>query len=419
MSHKMSKSHLEHFVVHSILVLVLGSCNSEVAVTPTDNIWGVGILPTASPPTQVSTSTPSLIHIASSTVLPTQAPTITNPMELPEPTPAPAVVEFWDDSYSFQMTSEAVGWGTTWLKGENWIEAILRTTDGGLNWQDVSPTIIDDLNQDLEDFFILDDNHAWAITESPADEFEHDLIVWSTQNGGHSWWKQASWHFSKRQEAVSVSFENAQHGLVRVTMDVAAGTLYIQPFKTSDGGLHWQKLSPTTEANFPSVPAGLPPPPDVPDLSFMDCLEELQTFFSAQEGIFQILCWRGLFIYHTYDGGQTWNVPVYREFPISLIDFVDIDNGWYVAYVETNPPNRAFYVTHDAGKTSSEIMPVINNGTTYDIPGDTAEAIAHFDFIDLKTGFAVFDGGDNSVILKTTDGGYTWNAWVPHLLPAR
>jgi photosystem II stability/assembly factor-like uncharacterized protein len=400
--------------------------------------------------------------------------------EIPEPTPDPAMFTF--DENSFQMLSETLGWGTITLPPDWWTgtKHIVHTIDGGLNWQDVLPPTTDELQdyfildgdhawaftgtyespgyffrawstqnggqtwQDisppttdkLRDFFILDRDHAWILTETPADASEHFLSVWSTQNGGQTW-KQATMPFSWNAGEVYVLFEDSQHGSVTLA-EVAAGTAIVQLYKTSDGGLSWQELPKTViKAHELVLPEGLPPAPDGVELSANACLfsNQSQTFFTAQEGIFQIICSGDFLIYHTHDGGQTWELIAYRQgFVVSsLIDFVDMNNGWYVTIQDptnippseslTNTEGPALYVTHDGGRTLREIIPIINiSGGAYDqlFRVTPTEALGDFNFIDLKTGFAMADPlyYDYSVILKTTDGGYTWKGWVPHLLPA-
>ena len=410
----MSNSRLKHFVVHSILVLALVSCTSQAANSPTAIFVATALEATA---TAVAP-----IQIPTWTSIPMQASTITNPTELPEPTADPTMFAF----DSFHMTSETAGWGTTTLpdtQGEIWTQHIVHTRDGALNWQDVSPTII----ENLKDFFILDDDHAWILTETYWDSPKHILSIWGTQDGGQTW-QQAIVPYFRWPEVTYMTFEDTQHGLVEVLTEPKG---VYQPFKTSDGGMHWEVLpSTTTNLRTQKRPSSLPPAPGVPELptNWRDCSPyyDSRTFFSAQEGIFQVLCSENLLIYHTHDGGQTWDTPAHRGdlLTASLIDFVDMNNGWYLA-TEDNPSNLkglAFYVTYDGGKTSSEIIPVIIISETHDLPYNPAETLGNLNFMDQKTGFAVTTVGfytdSNSVILKTTDGGYTWNGWVPHLLPA-
>jgi photosystem II stability/assembly factor-like uncharacterized protein len=365
--------------------------------------------------------------------------TSTSPsLELPEPTPDPAAFDF----ESFQMITETVGWATAALpdsQGENWTGRILRTGDGGLNWQDVSPPT-KDINLNYSgNFDYVDGDHAWVLTQLYGDDPQYILSVWITRDGGRTW-KQSIVPYSARPVGAYMTFDDPLHGLVEVVKDQGAGTGFILPYKTSDGGLSWQEL-PQEEVSRADIkpPDGLSLALDGTELNANTCLgyDQSQTFFSALEGVFQFRCADYLFISHTYDGGQTWETPTYRRYLLftSLVDFVDMNNGWYRAQEDTGriPPEEsltntvgaALYVTHDGGKTSSEIVPIISiSGAQYDIRDllidSPADALGNLHFIDLKTGFALTDHPDfdYSVLLKTTDGGYTWNGWVPHLLPA-
>lgn len=416
----MAKSWFKHFVMNSILALVLGSCNSQVANFPTATFTATAMEPVTPtfPPAQTSTSTPPS----------TQVPTLIS-TELPEPTPDPAA--FLLDS--FQMMSETVGWGTATLpdsQGEIWTHRILYTSDGGLNWQDVTPQYIEVYSSPFLDFSFLDGDHAWVATVTPsaADASQYILSIWRTYDGGQTWeLKQANLPHSLYPQTMSVAFEDDEHGSAWFAIDVAAGTTWIKPFQTSDGGVHWQELPLETVTGYDvRPPEGFPQGFGGADFNYMACwnYRQSQTFFSTQEGIFQVSCNSELFIYHTYDGGQTWDTPAHYPgyLHFTLVDFVDMNNGWYVANVDSpaNTKGAAFYVTHDGGRTSEEIIPVIDGIETCYVNSE-AEVLTDSDFMDPKVGWSIVGCEDYeySMMLKTTDGGFTWAAWVPHLQPAK
>lgn len=440
----MSKSWFGYLALNLILVFFSGSCNSQITGSPTATYVVTALKPTVSP-------TP--------TFPPTQVPTPI-PSRPPEPTPDPSAFLF----NSFRMVSEAIGWGTADLpdsQGENWSTRILRTADGGLNWLDVSPP---DMSEIVDTFF-LDENNAWVVTtiEETDSASGPAVLVWYTRNGGHTWNKGGPLaHRGMGMSAgSSVFFSDAQHGWLMNGDDVAMGSESVTLYKTEDGGSNWKEILSTSLANEPPLDAiplacyksflvfrdastgwvtgsclsdnvlleitsdgGLSwraqdlPLPD--GLSFGGglCTPYPPTFFSPQEGILQVICETiSLSIYHTYDGGQTWEGPAYRSrmMTTSLVDFVDSNNGWHFASedVPTNTKGVGFYVTHDGGKTWSEITPIINVSDAYDLPPNKLEAIRDFDFIDVEVGWATLDVGDYSLMLKTNDGGFTWSSWVP------
>ena len=112
------------------------------------------------------------------------------------------------------------------------------------------------------------------------------------------------------------------------------------------------------------------------------------------------------------------------------MDFVDTNNGWHFSSQDhpTNITGRGLYVTHDGGQTWSEITPSIDIGEfEYWLPyEDKMEGFGDFDFINPDVGLATFNFAyldaveiDISLLLKTTDGGFTWTSWVPHWQPAQ
>ncbi len=93
-------------------------------------------------------------------------------------------------------------------------------------------------------------------------------------------------------------------------------------------------------------------------------------------------------LFHTKDGGQTWDVQTYgSDYTIIDMQFVDDQTGWLMGDVGT------ILKTTDGGQTWQG-----QNSGVYDL-------IVAMDFLDANQGWAV---GENGLILKTVDGGQTW-----------
>jgi len=99
---------------------------------------------------------------------------------------------------------------------------------------------------------------------------------------------------------------------------------------------------------------------------------------------------------YTIDGGSAWRsadfvVPIQNTILVHDIDFIDSNNGWMV------------------GGTSStkNIWHSVDGGLTWSpqVSGESNDLFA-VDFVNANVGWAVGSGG---LVVKTTDGGDTWN----------
>lgn len=378
-----------------MVIFALSSCHPQPVNPPT--------------PTFIST-----LPISAITLSP--APALKEYVQTEEPTPDPSLFSLT----SFRMESELIGWGVADLPEnqdrENWRTRILRTVDGGANWFDVSPST--EMFLTSPEVFFLDSDHAWFVGISQnVDPSTYTINVWRTQNGGQIWEASLPITFPDIPPGYSIDFSDSLHGILDVVTNVAAGTTWFQPFATSDGGSHWETLPAITKTCM-ETPYNI-------EVNPCECwqYDHSQTFFSAQEGILQIICGEDMIIYHTHDGGKTWEQP-YRHagmITAKFADFVDADNGWWLATEDspTNLKGRALYVTHDGGESWNEITPVIDISDLTDLfpNGNALELITDFEFIDTQIGWAIItvsDYYDYSIILKTNDGGFTWIYWAPH-----
>ena len=145
-------------------------------------------------------------------------------------------------------------------------------------------------------------------------------------------------------------------------------------YKTTDGGLSWQKeiISQT-----------------IGDFGF-----QLQ-FFDANIGWASVInLTTGSKYYKTTDGGNTWNL-ISTDNSLKICDFIDSNNGWAidVGFLLPGPPYKIYHTTN--GGVSWE--------TQYE--DNTVGSFKAIDFTDLNNGWVV---GENGKIHNTTNGGSTW-----------
>lgn len=169
------------------LALLVGACSAtgtgSVTVSPATAV------PTSSP--QASTSTPSITP-STSTVSSTPVQPLT----------------------AIRMLDTRNGWALT-------ASSILKTTDGGRHWQDVTPANAG-LNQDARGQF-MNMQDAW-IAIGPANQQEGPgIIVLHTTDGGRSW--QQSRINDPQVSRVDVPhFLNVQEGWLEISSTPGAGS---------------------------------------------------------------------------------------------------------------------------------------------------------------------------------------------------
>jgi len=103
-------------------------------------------------------------------------------------------------------------------------------------------------------------------------------------------------------------------------------------------------------------------------------------------------------VFRTTDGGRTWKPLVTNaSININRLHFVDWNTGWMIGEI----PGKE----KDAPQTV--LLSTINGGRTW--IRQALPDLVGFYFVDAKTGWAV---GYNATLLKTTDGGVTWQNYA-------
>jgi photosystem II stability/assembly factor-like uncharacterized protein len=332
---------------------------------------------------------------------------------------------------SLHMIDATTGWA---LAGK----AVLRTTDGGNHWKDVTPAGHLLAPGSATDF--LTASMAWIATPQ-ADKTTTQLF--HTSDGGQTWKQSTIQTGFVRQ----MTFIDAQHGWLLSGKENAAGVPAeaVSVFQTTDGGNTWQSVSAAlfSDATPPGhLPYGgqksgirfvnastgwvtgtvmlnnlawlyvthdggstwhqqtLPLPPDVPPAQL---LIQPPTFFSVTDGLLPVrfadlLTSRGIatVIYVTHDGGTTWRSTMAVSASMSTSHFLDMQHGWL-----TDGTN--LFVTSDGGQHWAKLTPSAN-----------FKRVTILDFVSQSTGWAISNQGDgSSFLLKTTDGGQTWTQITP------
>jgi len=432
-----------------LLVLFVSGCTAHtpnINTTTPENFPTPNFTRTSSPtettiPTE--TAVPSATAVASATPLPTIE---IGPRRTFDPSGEfPIITEI-------HMTSETSGWAFA-SSGDNVL--ILRSSDGGTSWQDVTPPIeiwsayitkYEESFPRLGEGFFLDESRAWISTLIVSErEVYTRKVILSTRNGG------ATWRMHELPpEGVGyghfVDFIDPMHGWFVVYEVADSSTSYTGLYRTVDGGESWETVldgvgtssGKKRDLAFGDTRTGvmtisfigwyiplyvrwthdggttwenheLPEPEDPfisdPSISDIECGTIFPHAFSKLEVALIAEC-RMLkdagssgnkyvfsnYLYSTEDGGLSWqSYPA----PSGRLHLLNPKYGWMLG--------EEIHLTEDGGKTWTKINEVSWQG--------------QFNFIDEYHGWAVARNDDEFALVKTENGGRSWMIVEPRLVP--
>lgn len=382
-----------------LLASLLAACSSNAGASgPTSN--ATTILPAASPTSATTNKTGTSSSTPVTNVTNTGSSTPKNP-----PTPIKVI----------RMVNQ-VGWAIT-------KNAIIRTTDYGNTWQDVTPTTA--LGADASGDFV-DGNNAWVAYTYGGNTIHID----HTSDGGQSWQKYTT---TEPSPAVldPPHFLNNQEGWLEVSINggPGAGQEMVDILHSLDGGQTWQRVN-------------RPPNDGLKNgISFKDSQNGWATGNDASNG-----AW----LYVTHNGGQSWqqqtlpNLPgagsaaaFYKTTPPVFFG----NYGELPVYIYNAGPNSQgmlLYKTNDGGQTWTTDFPtnhaaldqgypdglyILNRNYAWTndsqdgtfrmtdsaglvwINEATVNLVHGISFIDTANGFAL----GQTRLLRTTDGGQHWH----------
>jgi photosystem II stability/assembly factor-like uncharacterized protein len=323
---------------------------------------------------------------------------------------------------------------TGWALSEH---TVLRTTDGGVHWKNVTPP-----NTKLTQNSIADFSTASIASIATPQANAATTQVWHTADGGQTWQQAAIQMPFPRQ----ISFIDSQHGWILAAVRPPGGAAEsVSVFRTTDGGKTWMNVATALFAD--TDPAGRLPyggqksgmrflnaltgwvtgtvslpnlgwlyvthdggstwhqqsllmPPGVPSaqLSILS-----PTFFSAADGILPVIFYNvttdsdiATAIYTTHDGGRTWQSTAPVSAAPRILSFADMQHWWAT-------DGTILYSTGDGGNHWTKLS-----------PSKSFKKIVQLDFVSDKVGWAISSTtSKSSSLLKTVDGGHTWTPISP------
>jgi photosystem II stability/assembly factor-like uncharacterized protein len=357
---------------------------------------------------------------------------------------------------SIHMLNAQTGWAVTDTN------RILRTSDGGVHWKNVTPNFPSSTTRQRIVAAFLTASSAWIAvsgigiagqgedrarvqpSSARVDIGSATVVIFRTIDAGQTW-QQATLQ-TRGGIVTQVNFVTARDGWLLSKHPVSESSETLELFRTTDSGRTWVNVASAYAASLDIPPPGkLPFSGSKSGLSFLNATTGWVTgrvpvngytllyrtndggstwypqslplsstekssllsilpplFFNATDGILPVSFNMGkgasLDVYVTHDGGATWKGTTPLTAAASTADFIDVNHGW-----ASN--GTLLYVTGDSGKQWITLS-----------PGGSFQHIVHLDFVSGDIGWAIgATAAGAPTFLKTEDGGHTWTA-IPYTI---
>jgi photosystem II stability/assembly factor-like uncharacterized protein len=293
----------------------------------------------------------------------------------------------------FEPVGPDVAWATTSGSGSAPTQQILRSIDGGVRWQDVTPP---GMARAAGDHWItgtdfLDSNHAWVVSSGIADGGPQTL-VW-TSDGGQRWSRIGR----LPSFDCNVQFVNLSDGWC-VTVGAALGSDQVIVYRTTDGAHRWTLVSKGKSATgSPGWPGSLP----------LACSKRV-TFLAPMQGWAGYMCNGGRSIsplYETTAGGHLWVDRNVQPLPPGYANEDSPPADWVALPVLVGALGAAGVAAQRGLANASLVYRTTDGGSSwYPVAPPGAPRAWGIDLVSA-TDWKLISG---STILSTNDAGRRW-----------
>jgi photosystem II stability/assembly factor-like uncharacterized protein len=306
------------------------------------------------------------------------------------------------DLFNISLADPLHGWALA-VEGAPKRLRVLKTKDGGSNWELATPPQLGDLeaNGAYGLFPGLRPEESWLIVNTRA----NGTLLLRTSDGGGTWSKSSL--PLDTQSGCSLFLLDDHHAWV-MAHHAGMGHDYVTLLSTQDGGSTWEILPPADPGS--PVPSSLPSPGGKSGPVFLDTHHGWIGSGPSTKG-------QG-HLYATNDGGKSWHEQALAlpattaaagvkvsapRFFSPTVGVIDVE--WYG---NDGTGGLIIFQTADGGATWQGKTPFLF-GPEMTHPVQVA-------FSDSQDGFAwVPDPGDHHSrpMYRTTDGGQRWEPWDP------
>lgn len=186
------------------------------------------------------------------------------------------------------------GW-LVWINDKNRDTTVMRTTDGGAHWV-VSHMKLPMSAQIVSNVNFINSMSGWIMETSAVGSESEQKFLFKTTNGGRTWTQIAKGQLPEEGTSTNLSFQNSRHGWFG-TGDIISYKVNL--FQTSDGGSSWHKVS----APVPLIFHQKSHPYNVTTPKFNGKQGTfVATFTKLEDGAYH----NYMVVYHTDNSGTTW-----------------------------------------------------------------------------------------------------------------
>lgn len=300
---------------------------------------------------------------------------------------------------SLHMFDSATGWAAT-------SDRVLRTGDGGLHWQDVTPPAPLGLSPLSLTMFPRSAAEAWVARDLDAGGSSvPQSAISHTTDGGLTWRSITLPVFAVAQ----ITFADAEHGWMLADLDTADGEQGVDIFRTTDGGQTWTKV-----ASAADRPGALPLAGHKTGLTFRDATTGWATGAGPSDMASEVP--GDAWFFTTHDGGATW-----RQEPLALPASFDQEPWFYIAgvlpVVFFSPEVGVLPVAVGSSSAGGVVLTLVyvtrDGGVTW-VPTTPAETVPDaVSLLDPSHWWLDADSTGDAAPLSTADGGQHWTLLPP------